>query len=200
MPAPITKKELHVHKPVAVSFGFGDLPEKYAKTIMRDIMKEQWPEQDRPEKCVYIVRLRGEVAVQYPSKRFSPVVYVGEGNARKRVYSHVHWLVPLLVSVPQLEVEIDVVEVLRKNQPNLYKHVEADLLAWFSAGHGSVPWFNKQRETSKEGHYEYVPAAKKALGNTIALRSGAKYQWAIQPTKNNDQHDPFAKGVEANDD
>ena len=56
------------------------MEEKYAQAIMRDMIRDGWPEQGRPEQSVYAIRLAGEVAVQYPTTLFS-VVYVGEGNA-----------------------------------------------------------------------------------------------------------------------
>jgi hypothetical protein len=193
MPAIVKVTELTAHKPIEIAFGFSGLREKYAQSIMRDMIGDLWPVQRRPNQSVYAIRLLGDVAVQYPT-RFSPVVYVGEGSAYSRLYGHTGWLVPLLISVPQLSVEIRIVEVARKNNKELYKHIEADLLFWFSARHGALPWFNRQRETSKERVYAYEGRARTELKKMISVGSGRTYRWAIRPTVNNPQYEPYGKG------
>jgi len=45
------------------------------------------------------------------------------------------------------------------------------------------------------GVYSYEAEARKELNKMIAVGSGTKYQWAIQPTPNNAQHEPYAKGI-----
>jgi hypothetical protein len=135
------------------------------------------------------------VAIAY-KRGGSPVTYIGEGNAFDRLYGHTSWLAPLLIDVPQLSIEIRIVEVARKNHGTLYQHIEADLLRWFSDMHGALPWFNKQWEPSKEGHYEYQADAEGTLWRLIRIGSGTKYQWAIQPTKNNDHFEHYTRGIE----
>lgn len=194
MPAHVKVREITVHPPVNISFGFIGLAEKHAQAIVRDILRDEWPVQRRPKQSVYAIRLVGEVAVSYPLG-FSPVTYIGEGNAFGRLYQHTNWLVPLLMSVPQLSVQVRIVEVVRKNKPNLYRHIEADLLRWFSTDYGALPWFNRQWEKSMESAYLYEPEALKELHKVIAVGSGTSYKWGIQPTKNNAQHEPYAKGI-----
>ena len=167
MPAEVKLSELTVHRPVEIRFGFSGLGGEYALPVMRRIVRRGWPLQRRPKQSVYTIRLVGDVAVGYPTQ-FSPVVYVGEGNAYDRLYKHItDWLVPLLVSVPQLSVQVRIVEVARKNKADLYKHIEADLLRWFSDRHGSLPWFNRQWENSKERTYSYSPDARKELQKAL---------------------------------
>lgn len=161
---------------------------------MRDIIREGWPSQRRPQQSVYSIRLVGDVAIAYPGG-FSPVAYVGEGNAFNRLYQHTGWLVPLLISVPQLSVQIRIIEVARKNNVELYKSIEADLLRWFSDRLGALPWFNRQWERSKEAVYSYQAEARKELKKMIEVGSGRKYLWAIRPTENNEQYEPYAKGI-----
>lgn len=195
MPANIKLRELRVHDPVKIRFGFSGLNEKHAQSIMRDIVRDGWPRQRRPKQSVYVIRLVGDVAIAY-KQRFSPVTYIGQGNAFSRLYNHTNWLVPLLINVPQLSVEILITEISRKNHATLYRHIEADLLRWFSKTHGAVPWFNRRWEPSKEDKYAYEPDAKQALRKLIGVGAGTNYKWAIQPTKNNEQFEPYDKGLE----
>ncbi len=194
MAAEIKLSELTPHDPVEIKFAFSGLREKHAQKIMRDIIRDGWPGQKRPKQSVYAIRLAGEVAVAY-KRSFSPVTYIGEGNAFDRVYKHTNWLVPLLLSVPQLSLEVRIVEVARKNHLSLYQNVEADLLRWFSDDHGGVPWFNRQGEPSKHDCYDYHPEAVKELKKMISIGSGNTFRWAIQPTRNNDHYHHYTKGM-----
>jgi hypothetical protein len=194
MPAEIKVSEISWKATVRVDFGFSGLSEKHAQTIMRDLIRAKWPEKQRHPQCVYVVRLLGEVAVHYPAK-FSPVLYIGEGSAFDRLYGHTEWLVPLVQSVPQLGVEVHVGKILRKNKPNLYMYVEADLIYWFSEEYGSIPWFNRQRETSKEGKYKYTHEAERNLWKRVAPGAGHRFRWAIRPTHSNEWHKFYCKGL-----
>ena len=195
MHAEIKVSEIKWQQAVRVNFGlFSSLGEKQAQQIMRGIISASWPQDQRRGQCVYVIRLTGDMAVQYPA-HFSPVVYIGEGSAYSRLYNHTDWLVPLVQSVPQLGVEVRVAAVQRKNQPNLYKYVEADLIRWFSDEYGAIPWFNKQWETSKEGKYQYTQDARRDLGKSLAVGSGNRFQWAIQPTPGNERFKPYSKGI-----
>lgn len=194
MPAIIKASEITWLDPVRIDFGFSGLSENYAKAIMRDIIREEWPENRRPQQCVYVIRLTGVVAVAYPY-RFSPVVYIGEGTAYNRLYGHAEWLAPLVLSVPQMGLEIHIAEVARRNHAELYRHVEADLIQWFQDEYGALPWFNSVRERKMEGHYDYDDDAIAELRQHFGVGRGNKFLWAIQPTHNNDLHDVFTKGT-----
>lgn len=196
MPAIVKTTDLNISDPFQIPFGFSGLEEKYACSIVRDMIRCQWPEQKRPTQSVYCICLTGTVAVAYPNA-YSPVIYVGEGNAYARVSQHVDWLVPLLMSVPQLGIEIRLLESVRRNNRSLYKHIEADLLKWFCSEYGAIPWFNRQRESGKEGVYDYDPSARSLLDKMIAVGARRKYFWAIQPTKNSDTFAAYSKGISA---
>ncbi|HWN69705.1 MAG TPA: hypothetical protein VNM90_18815, partial [Haliangium sp.] len=66
----------------------------------------------------------GMTSVAY-RETFSPVIYIGRGNAFDRLYGHTEWLASLLVAVPQLAVEVRIVEAARKTSPR-------SPAAWFS--------------------------------------------------------------------
>ena len=196
MPAIVKLSDLNLSAPVQIPFGFTGVEEKYARAIVRDRIRSQWPEQKRPTQSVYCICLTGTVAVAYPNT-FSPVIYIGEGDAYARLSRHVDWLVPLLMSVPQLGVEIRLLESVRRNNRSLYRHIEADLIDWFSSDYGALPWFNRQQESGKKGAYEYKRDARKLLNTMIGVGAGRRYLWAIQPTKNNATFDAYSKGTSA---
>lgn len=195
MPADIKASEINWLDPVQIDFGFTGLSERHAKAIMRDIIRDGWPESRRPRQCIYVIRLTGVVAVDYPGG-FSPVVYVGEGDAYSRIYQHTHWLTDLAMSVPQIGIEVQVAEVARRNHPTLYRHIEADMLEWFANDHGALPWFNKQFERTKARAYEYERDAEQSLRKRLGVGSGNKFLWAIKPTKNNEQFEPYERGLD----
>lgn len=195
MPAPIKLSEITFLDPVTIDFGFSGLNAQYARSIMRSIIGDKWPQNRRPAQCVYVIRLIGDVAAAYP-KDFSPVIYVGEGNAYSRLYDHTNWLVPLVLSVPKVGVEVRIVEIARRNNLTLYRYIEADLLRWFCEDYGALPWFNRQHERTKEDVHDYESDAKGELRKLIGVGSGKRFLWAIQPTKNNGLHEPYQKGVD----
>jgi hypothetical protein len=193
VPAEIKTSEVRWHEPVIVRFGIYGLTHEQTKPIIRDLIGKNWPTVRRTQQCVYVIRVRGAVAIAYGDKH-SPVIYIGEGNAFKRLYGHAFWISTLLLSVPNIEVEIHIAEIARKNNGWLYKSIEADMIKWFVQEFGCLPWFNKQRERGKEEHYSYDPAAESLLRRHIGVGSGNKFLWAIRPLPNNDQFSPYSKG------
>ncbi len=193
MPAQIKSTEVNWHDPVRLQFGFYGLSAAHSIPIIRELIQESWPEVRREKQCVYVVRLRGVVSIAYGAAH-SPIIYIGEGNAYVRLYSHAHWISSLLVSVPNAEVEIHIAEIARKNNGSLY-YIEADMIKWFFDQFGCLPWFNQQRETSKESHYKYDADAEQKLMKHISVGSGNKFLWAIRPLPNNDQYKPYGKGA-----
>lgn len=187
MPAPITSENITWHEPIVLQFGFTGLKEIDAISVVRREIQEQFsPKLKYYEQCVYVVRLRGDVAVAYGDS-FSPVIYIGEGNAKSRLYGHAGWIARLLLSVPNIRIAIHVAELKRRNNTELCEFVEADLIRWFCEKYNRLPWFNRQRERSKESRYEYDLDAEKGLRDAIAVGSGSSFLWAIRPTHNNEE-------------
>lgn len=161
--------------------------------LVRSRLASQFPDLDKPSQCIYIVRLRGDVAIAYGDD-FSPVIYIGEGNAATRLYKHAVWIAELLVAVPNAEIEIKVADCVRAGDANLCEHVEADLIAAFAKRYKCLPWFNRQREGGHAGKREYDDAVLTEFNQRIGKVSGSKYLWAIRPTSNNAQYPPYATG------
>jgi hypothetical protein len=139
------------------------------------------------------VRVRGAVAISY-NMNYSPVIYIGEGNAFNRLYGHAYWISTLLLSVPNIELEIHIAEIARKNNGKLYLYIEADMIRLFVEQFKCLPWFNKQIEKSKEESYMYTPDAEQLLRKHIGIGSGNKFLLAIRPLQQNDQYGSYSKG------
>lgn len=185
MTASIKSSNVKWFDPIYLKFGFTGLDEEDAIGIIRRITREQFaPTLEYTDQCLYVVRLRGTVAVSY-GERFSPVLYIGEGKASKRIHDHAVWLAKLLLSVPNLSVEIHIADVRRQNHSSLCEYVEADMIKWFYDEYGMLPWFNQQRERSKEDQYEYEPDIRAKLRSMLNVGSGNSFLWAIRPTHNN---------------
>jgi hypothetical protein len=193
MAASVTTTHVRWREPITVQFGFSGINEDEAITLVRSRLHSQFPTLDRPKQCVYVVRLKGDVAIAYGDK-FSPVIYIGEGNAATRLRDHARWISQLLIAVPNAAIEVRVADCVRKRDQNLCQFVEADLLESFSEKYGCLPWFNLQREPKHANKREYDGAVRTEFNQRIGKVQGSRYLWAIQPTRNNDQYDPYARG------
>ncbi len=185
MPKPIKLQNVTWHPSINLQFGFVGLHEDDATHIVRRIVRDKFsPALKYTDQCLYVMRLKGPVAVAYGEK-FSPVIYIGEGNAPSRLHGHAPWIARLLLSVPNIAIDLHVAEVKRQNHTDLCEYVEADMIRWFRDDYGVLPWFNQQRERSKEGHYIYQQDAKVKLKSMLGVGSGSSFLWAIRPTHNN---------------
>jgi len=92
------------------------------------------------------------------------------------------------------EIEVRVVDCVRKNDPNLCQYVEADLIANFIETYSCLPWFNRQRETSCSGKRAYDEEVVKEFRQKIGKVQGSRYLWAIRPTDNNEQYSYYETG------
>lgn len=189
----VTSKNIRWRKSISVHFGFTGIDAREAVTLARFRLRTQFPDLDKPKQCVYVVRLKGHVAIAYGND-ISPTIYIGEGNAAGRLYSHANWIADLLVAVPNAEIEIKVADCVRKKDAKLCQYVEADLLATFVERYKCLPWFNRQREKKHEGKRHYDEAVLKQFRQRIGKVQGSNYLWAIRPTPNNSQFTHYSRG------
>lgn len=190
---PVTASHIRWREPITVKFGFTGLDPSEAVILVRSRLTSQFPDLDRPSQCVYVVRLKGSVAIAY-GEEFSPVIYIGEGNAAKRLYSHANWIAELLIAVPNAEIEIRVADCVRVNDTTLCQCVEADLLATFIENFSCLPWFNRQRERKYAGKRTYSDEVQKDFNQRLGKVQGSRYLWAIRPTSNNEQYGHYVSG------
>lgn len=134
-------------------------------------------------KSVYAIRLAGDFTIKYPVGD-SPTVYIGEGSFGSRIQSHMAWASKLQDLVGKFAFEVCVATPRIKNQPKTYLDCEAVILRRFGERFGSAPLWNKQFERRRFPHHEY---SLKKVDYVLGKRSGAKYQWALQPL----QSSPF---------
>jgi hypothetical protein len=189
----VTSNHIRWREPISVQFGFSGIDSNEAVILTRLRLKAQFPDLDKPSQCVYVVRLKGQVAVAYGDE-ISPTIYIGEGNAAGRLYAHANWIADLLVAVPNAEIEIKVADCVRKNDNNLCQYVEADLIATFVERYKCLPWFNRQREKKHEGKRQYDDTVIKQFKQRIGKVQGSNYLWAIRPTPNNRQFAHYDTG------
>lgn len=189
----VTTQHIRWREPIVVRFGFSGINSEEAAILVRSRLRTQFPNLDRPSQCVYVVRLKGGVAIAYGGD-FSPTIYIGEGNAAARLHGHADWIAELLIAVPNTEIEVRVADCVRTNDTKLCQYVEADLIAEFISKYSCLPWFNRQRETKHEGKRDYSPEVRTDFNQRIGKVQGSRYIWAIRPTANNSQYAPYARG------
>lgn len=192
--AVVTQQHIRWRDPISVRFGFSGIDPEEAAILVRKRLKSQFPDLDRPSQCVYVVRLKGDVAIAYGDD-FSPVIYIGEGNAASRLHGHAEWIAELLVAVPNAEIEVRVADCVRTSDSSLCQCVEADLIAAFVEKYDRLPWFNRQREKKHLAQRTYSTEVWSEFNQRIGKVQGSRYIWAIRPTSNNSQYEPYSTGV-----
>ena len=135
--------------------------------------------------AVYVIRTKKPFAIQYP-ERFSPTIYIGEGNLIPRLNIHRKWLKTLQEQGHQFQFEVAFCLPRLVGNKEAYKDYEAFLLSQFRDKFGALPLHNKQNESLDYSH-EYSQT-ESVIGPTKGLR----YHWAIQPLRSN----PFRKVFE----
>ncbi len=191
--ATVTTNHIRWRPPISIRFGFSGITVDEAVTLVQRRLKSQFPVLDKPKQCVYVVRLKGDVAIAY-GLQFSPVIYIGEGDAAGRLYSHAKWIAALLVAVPNAEIEVRVADCVRANDADLCLYVEADLITAFIERHNCLPWFNRQREVKYAGKRSYEKEVKHEFAQRIGKVQGSNFLWAIRPTDNNEQYQSYDTG------
>lgn len=167
---------------------------KSLRRAFREKLREQgaWER----ERCVYVIRMVGLFVVQYPYNR-SPVLYIGRGTVSQRVIRHLtNWVSQVTNLGAKIQIEIRVSVPRKRNHPNFYKCVEADLIRDFSRRYGSIPLINSRRETVFESDWKYTPADKKRLTASLGVGRGNRPRWAIAPAPGNRRlYDLYHRGV-----
>ena len=168
-----------------------------AKTLRGQLsaaLREQDFEPDALDRCVYVIRMNGDFLISYPWA-ISPVLYIGRGSAFGRLSSHLkRWLHEVDGFGKDVGVQIRVCRPRRKNVSDMFKYVEADLIARFAEKYGAMPFFNSRRETSYEDCVDYTETDERHLRAAIGVGSGKRPRWAIAPTPSNKNYDVYHRG------
>jgi hypothetical protein len=175
------------------------LSEAQAVVLIKHSLKEKLSGEFRKNKkrLVYIIRVTGAFAIRYPD-RTSATIYIGEGDPANRLHvGHSKWLANLLSAINQFGLRIDVALPRRKRTVDFYKCVEADLIEDFFKIHGSLPLFNKQRETKHKGKYQYRKNVKSEMSKRLNLGKGTKIKWCLLPWRANKVvYDAYLRGID----
>lgn len=147
------------------------------------------------KRCVYVIRMKGEFVIAYPWRR-SPVLYIGRGSALGRLSSHLRrWLHEVDKFGRDVSIEIRVCRARRRNFGEMYKYVEADLIAWFAQRYGVIPFFNSRRESSYEDCIDYTETDEALMRAALGVGKGKRPLWAIAPAPANKNYDVFHRGL-----
>lgn len=127
-------------------------------------------------RAVYVIRIRQPFAFAYQNGP-SPVAYIGKGNAKQRITSHIAtWIDELGSRIPELKLKVCFCEPKVRRLGRICEHVEADLIARFRHKFGENPLRNRQVPKIRGQHtYEQKGLAVLWCGK------GTRYDWSIKP-------------------
>ncbi|WP_339163482.1 hypothetical protein [Methylobacterium bullatum] len=171
---------------------------RHLRKQMRESILGQGVKNQVIKRSVYIVRLRGSFLIAY-QKNFSPVLYIGRGDAPKRLASHLKsWLLHVHKFGSDTTVEVQIILPLRQGRKDFYKYVEGRLLQQHALNNGCIPLFNARREIKYGKDIDYNQTHEKLFRKLIKIGSGNRPWWAIQPTPANPFTTLYHKGTNAN--
>ncbi|MFZ3283936.1 hypothetical protein [Pseudomonas sp.] len=157
-----------------------------------------WPELQRRgvkqqdlERCVYVIRLNGLFAIQYPLG-VSPTVYIGEGNFEQRITQHKNWLMELADLQGEYEFLIGYCFPRARNASKVYSDFEAMLIHEFRDIYGAAPLRNRQMEFQKSNH---VFEPMNEIRSAIMIGRGMRFHWAVQPMKSSPMYDVYQRTI-----
>jgi hypothetical protein len=141
-------------------------------------------------RCVYVLRLCGPFAIQYVNKA-SPTLYIGRGDLKQRVTSHLKWINELATRIQGMGFELWLCQPRVRNARNTFADFEAELLNRFYRKFGCLPMFNRRMERANRNR-RYVP--NKAVKACLGFGSGRAYHWALTPLPSNSGYERYSKG------
>jgi len=173
--------------------------ERFLRTLRaqlrEEIKKQGWRLGDLI-RCVYVIRMTGQFIVAY-RKGNSPVLYVGRGGAGHRLASHLkNWLSEVHDFGQAVQVEIRICMPRRRKREGFFKNVEADLIARFLRKYGSVPFFNRRKETLFAGRVQYKQGDQHGSEPMNRCRLRQSPRWAIKPTPANKNLASYLAGTD----
>lgn len=128
------------------------------------------------QRAVYVIRISRPFAFLY-GDFYSPVAYIGKGQAQQRLTSHLKsWIPQLAKKIPDLKIKIYFCEPRVRRLGRICEGVEADLIAEFCEVYGQRPLRNRN---SPSHRHEFV-YAKEDL-NVLHPGKGSGYHWGLTP-------------------
>lgn len=145
-------------------------------------LKEAVDLDDHPKllsnRAVYVIRICRPFAFNY-GKLYSPVMYIGKGQAQKRITSHLKtWIPHLSTKIPDLRIKIYYCEPRARRLGTICEGVEADLITKFIQHYGRRPLRN--RNTPSDLHERtYRPSEL----HVLHPGKGKGFHWALSPLR-----------------
>lgn len=134
----------------------------------------------RIDRAVYVIRMKPPFAISYPQK-YTPVLYIGEGDLLSRLGSHRKWASSMRSLGYSFPLEVAFCCPRVQNNASAHRVFEAHLLNVFFGRYGSLPLKNSIHESMAYDHqYERV-----ATSSVLGPGSGTRHMWAIQPLASN---------------
>lgn len=122
------------------------------------------------KECLYVISLDGGMAIDYAGD-LSPILYIGRGNARNRLRSHLkEWLITL-----SNELE-DVTLTFYLSRHKYYKEAEALLLEAYFERYSILPLWNDNWGNSSNAKYTLSDDSLKPI-----LSKNKRYKWSLHP-------------------
>lgn len=142
--------------------------------------------QDIYSRSVYVIRFFDTYVVQY-AKKHSPVLYIGKGNLRQRLESHINsWLSEISEELKYYNFELLVSVPKRRNCNDFYECVEGILLEQFLRIYNQLPIRNRRAEYKHKKH-NLRDIDTNSINYALNIHKATqKYKWSIKPiTKSN---------------
>lgn len=128
------------------------------------------------QRAVYVIRICEPFAFDYDEK-FSPVAYIGKGQAQQRITSHLKsWIPQLSKRIPGLKIRIYYCEPKVRRLGTVCEGVEADLIDRFVKRYGRRPLRNLNTPTHR-GVRTYTQSEL----HVLHPGKGRRYHWALRP-------------------
>lgn len=128
------------------------------------------------DRAVYVIRVCRPFTFNYGGL-YSPVVYIGKGQAQKRITSHlVTWIPSLSAKIIDLKIKIYYCEPRVRYHGTICEGVEADLIAKFIEHYGRRPLRN--RNTPTDPHERIYSTSEL---HVLHPGKGKGYHWALSP-------------------
>lgn len=165
---------------------YRDLVISEVATAFLKVLDEEWREHhpkkflSRVSQGVYVVSFSENIYVQY-KKSNSKIIYIGKGQIRNRIRSHLNnWITFISESLQDMRIDISFAEIRVKKAERAFEEVESDLLETFMQRFGEYPLLNKISGRSHHKNHEYQNASLNLLRS-----QNSKKGWAIRPMPNN---------------
>jgi len=158
---------------------------KVRNNILKDL-DEVWEESFSSQLAsvkqgIYVITIGDNLSIDYDSLP-SKVLYIGRGQLRSRINSHLkYWLKHLSDSLQDISIKIWMTEIKVKGNKNAYKEVETDLLSYFYDKFDMFPLQNSKSGDYHEKYHEYSKNWNLPLRNPPNINQG----WSIKPLEGN---------------